>query len=158
MSSHDCRIEGCLPLRDGVSEKELIQAVQPYLDAQSLGFNTEKEAGNIEVKDGCFAFSIDVSGRSGYRDDQLIELAYRLNRLVRSGSYFRLKDYDSGDLDNAIVPYFVGSSDDDLEQARLIYGTDLMREWVEPVLGERFVSALCNLIISMRGGNHEPCH
>lgn len=134
MSSHDCRVEGCIDLKPGVNRAQVVAVLDAFLTYHDLNLmHLEKEGGVEHDESGDQLYlSIRVFGFGGHANEQADDLAKSLEAIAADDQYFEFIDDDTGEDDARCSPYFIG----DPRRAQLEYGIQAMGEWVKPVIGE----------------------
>lgn len=150
MSSHDCRINATLSLRDDVTEDQVRAALAGFLEANDLDFDDEvkSDAITFDESEGSLLLSIDFSGYGGYQNEGCDALALGLAEIVGEPSYFEMLDEDTGDSDAACVPYFIGRDSVQKARSRVVYGLEQMEQWLSPVLDAEALAAAMNAVRS----------
>lgn len=150
MSSHQCCLRGTLELRPNVDDQAVAHALGPLLDCRGKTYEKEVLEGAIDRTDAqTLHLSIDFwCTGGGYRIDEIDAAVESLGALVADGGYLELVDYDTGDTDAAITPYFVGETLRDRNLACVQYGLLQAEQWLKSALGadamkriESFVAA-----------------
>lgn len=146
MGSNDCRIIGTIKIKKEVSDEQIRQVLQDYLESQMLDFDELIELGEIEI-DGSLSFHLSVCGEGGYRNDPLDALVEKLASVVDGHGHIEFFDYDTGDSDASCTPYFIAADETGLKQAQLKYGIDLMADFVRPIIGSQSFDAITRQIL-----------
>src|ERR1035437_3118574 len=96
MSSHDCRITGVLPLKEGVTDRQIKAVLKGFLAEHGLSYAHEASAGNIEIDNRSLSLSLDIYGHGGYANESVDALAESLERIVDESGHFEFLDFDTG--------------------------------------------------------------
>jgi len=147
MSSHDCRVTGFLPLKEGVTDCQIKAVLKEFLSEHGLSYAHEASAGNIEIDNRSLSLSLDIYGHGGYENESVDALADRLGRIVDEGGHFEFLDFDTGSTDEACTPYFVGTNEAAKQRAQLSYGIEQMEQWVRPIVGDDAFEVIKQLMI-----------
>lgn len=134
MSSHDCRVEGVVSLKEGVDEAAVRVALSSLLEFAGVEYDALVESGDIRLEEGTLYLSVEFSGQGGYLDDDLNGGIQSLSEIAESGEWVDVMDFDTGDSDAANVPHFLGSPDEK-RLGRLKYGLGEMERWIQPLIG-----------------------
>lgn len=146
MSSHDCRVTGSITLKNGATMQRVAEAFAPLC----ARFGKQFEAEEIEMEGRTLHFSVDIWGNGGYEFPEMDELAHALSGLADVCGYFRLLDFDTGDMDAAETPYFVGADEVAIQEARMRFGIELAQPWIEPIIGHKQFQGLAASILELR--------
>ena len=147
MSSHDCRVTGTLPLKEGVTDRQIKAVLKNFLAEHGLSQSHEAAEGNIEISSLSLSLSLDIYGCGGYDNDSVDALADRLGNIVDDGGYFEFLDFDTGSTDEACTPYFVGTNEAAKHRAQLNYGIEQMEQWVRPIVGDDAFDVIKQLVL-----------
>ena len=149
MSSHDCRVTGTLPLKEGVTDRQIKAVLKTFLAEHELSQSHEAAEGNIVIDSHSLSLSLslDIYGRGGYDDESVDALADRLGSIVDDGGHFEFLDFDTGSTDEACTPYFVGTNEAAKQRAQLNYGIEQMEQWVRPIVGSGAFDAIKQFVL-----------
>lgn len=140
--AHDCRINGNIQLKDGVTRDQVKAALSGFLDHHQANFERREQKGEIyyEESNGSLYLDIGFSGYGGFHNEEAEDMAKDLGELSEDGEFFELIDDDTGNDDARCTPYFLAAP----EKGRLEYGIQAMSEWVRPLVGNERFKAIVN--------------
>mgnify|MGYP000020475938 CR=1 FL=1 len=144
MSSHDCRIEGNIQLKDGVTRAQVEASLSAFLEEHQSNLTAMETEGEFDFREdnGDLYLSIPFHGLGGYHDDSVERLAKNLAELSEDGEFFEMFDDDTGDDEARCTPYFLAAP----EKGQLEYGIQAMSDWIRPLIGDERFDAISNEI------------
>ena len=165
MSSHDCRLSGALSVAPGVTEQQIGEAVQGFLDRHRVGWRivdvsaapTEGFEG-VEFDRTARQVNVDanIHAYGGYGNEAIDEMCRQLSSLLDGPNLLVLHDYDTGSSDEAVTPYFLGPTPLDRARAQVGYALDAFEEFAMGLLGKDAVEYLRNLVEKLPLKTEDP--
>lgn len=143
MSSHDCRIQGTIQLKNGVTRDQVKAALSEFLEEKCQADFEELVAGEEEITyyDGnILHLNIRFHGYGGFQSDAVDALAKNLAELSEDGEFFELIDDDTADEEAQCMPYFLAAP----EKGQLEYGIMAMSDWIRPLVGDERFESIAN--------------
>lgn len=134
MASHDCFIRGSLALKSGVTEDQVLEALDAVLDYHNIDFDTAVEKDEIQLSADLLHFNLSVYGYGGLQNDANDQLAKDLAAIVTGPAYFEFIDEETGDSDAHTTPYFIGATPAEQTVSRLHYGLEQLDQWIKPLV------------------------
>jgi len=148
MSSHDCLVRGTVVLVPGTDLLAVRTAIREFLESDDLDFEVLVQEESIGLKADVLWLHIPFQSWGGAENDDVKSLALVLATLCREPGYLELLDFDTGDSEEHLCPYFYGRTDQDKLVARLNYGIAQLKTWTEQLVDpecmveiERFIRA-----------------
>ena len=155
MSSHDCRLSGVLSLAPGATKQQIKKAVQGFLDHYNVGWRVVRasDAASVGFEGVEFdpaahqvSFDANIHAYGGYDNDEIDEMCEQLASQLDGPNQLVLHDYDTGDSDEAVTPYFLGPTPQDRARAQVEYALDAFAQFAVEPLGQDAVEYLRNLV------------
>ncbi|MDK2126766.1 hypothetical protein [Parachitinimonas caeni] len=145
MSAHDGLLFGVLNLAPGLA----VVDAKPILRAFLAGYGyTLEQACKASWLDYSDSITFDLPLQIRCMDyDKVDNLADELGQLGYVG-VIQLRDYDTGDPEDALNPYFVGPDEVTCDRLQCQYGLDIAKHWIEPLLGEAGFEVICQQCLS----------
>lgn len=122
MGSHDCRLSVQLNLKAAVTEADVRNALAAFLETHEIDYDEPGEDDMLEFSNGQLSLELNVYGWGGANDDAVKQVAEMLGQLVDGYDHILWYDFDTGDTEEACVPYFVGPDQAAKDQAAVAYG------------------------------------
>lgn len=136
-------------VKEGVGKDQVLEALMPVLKIF--------DAKDGKSGDGC-DFTFDEEGRKVFLDtygdvgdsfdDALKSVASNLNGIVSGAGKLELRDHDTGDLDNAVIPMFFGPSEEAINAYRRKRDIDQALALMSDHVGEEKIETIRALIES----------
>jgi hypothetical protein len=155
MSSHDCRLSGVLKLAPGVTDDQVKQALQRFMNRYRVDWRVAHETGaptfdfeGVEFDSAAHEVNIDanISAYGGYDNEVINEMREDLASLLDGPNLLVLHDYDTGNNDDAVTPYFLGPTPQDRARAQVEYALDAFEEFASHPLGTEAVAYVRTLV------------
>ncbi|MYM92781.1 hypothetical protein [Duganella vulcania] len=148
MSQHDCRLSGIINTNEATTIEMIHSAMAPFLQVKHVDFEQAMNEGSIEFDGGSLSLNIDFAcAGSEYRDAELDTLFAKLSAMVDGPNWLEVFDYDTGNIEDARVPHFLGSTDE-RKLAQLQYALVEFGQWAEPVIGKDAVMAVEAMVLA----------
>lgn len=144
MSSHDCRIEGNIQMKEGVTRAQVESALSVFLEEHQTNLTVLETNGGFDFREegGDLYLSIGFFGVGGYHSDPVERLSKNLAEISEDGEFFEMFDDETGDEDARCTPYFLAAP----EKGQIEYGIQAMSDWIRPLIGDERFDAISNEI------------
>lgn len=142
MSTHDCRINGDIQLKDGVTREQVKAALFGFLDHNQTNFERREQKGEISHEESNGSLYLDIKFRAygGFHNEEAEDLAKNLAELTEDGEFFEVIDDDTGDDGARRTPYFLAAP----QKGQLEYGIQAMSDLIRPLVGNERFEAIVN--------------
>lgn len=150
MGTHDCRVStGIIKLKQGTTEDQVRQALGAFMSVHHLDYLAEAEKGNIEITETSLHFDLDILGYGGSSNESVKAFTESLAPITDDCGYIELRDFDTGDSEEACTPYFIGADAAGKQKARILYGIGELEPWVAGIIGDSALNDLKQHILAL---------